>query len=84
MHDASEYGHFKIFKLLFHNIVKEKNPKDYYGFTPLHLASKFGHLAIVEFLLERLEDRSPRTLDGKKPLDLACNDEMINLIRSYL
>ena len=46
----------------FFRFVKEKNPYDIWGVTPLHLAAENGHLEIVKFLMEYLHDeKNPKS-----------------------
>ena len=36
--------------------VQEKSPKNSYGYTPLHKASKFGKKAVVEYITKFLDE----------------------------
>ena len=38
--------------------IKDKNPADLKGRTPLHIAAKNGYLAVCELILDELEDRN--------------------------
>ena len=40
--------------------IKEKNPPDANMFTPLHAASRNGHLNIVEFLSQNVNNANPK------------------------
>ena len=43
------------------------------GRTPLHEAAENGHIPLVEFFLHNLEDKSPKDLEGKIPLQIAID-----------
>ena len=57
------HGHFR---------VSWKYSYDWCGYTPLHLGAKYGHLKIVQFLMEHVEDKYPLDRNGKTPLHLAA------------
>ena len=38
--------------------IKDKNPADLKGRTPLHIAAKNGYLAVCELILDELEDKN--------------------------
>ena len=57
--DAVRNGCLKEVKRIVQN-SKGKNPKDEDGVTPLHLASIYGHLNIVKFLVPLLSDKNPK------------------------
>ena len=38
--------------------IKDKNPADLKGRTPLHIAAKNGYLAVCELILDELEDEN--------------------------
>ena len=45
--------------------------QDYYGLTPLFIASSYGHAPIVKKLLERGADFRIKTPAGRTPLSVA-------------
>ena len=68
--------HLKVVKHLC-GFLKDKNPSDDRGFTPLHVAAGNGHIDIVKYLVQFLENKHPKTyetgsvFDNKTPLELA-------------
>ena len=40
--------------------------------TPLHVASKFGHLDICQLILKHIPDKNPKQRNGWTPLHAAC------------
>ena len=51
--------------------VKDKNPKDHEGRTPLHDAAEFGHSKICKLILDATKNWHPKTSKGLTPLQLA-------------
>ena len=53
--------------------IKDKNPRDGRGRTPLHDAAERGHLEVCHAIIDRLKynDRSPRDNNGQTPFQLA-------------
>ena len=54
--------------------------------TPLHIAAENGCLEICEFILKNVEDKEPRTTNGRTPLVIAAENRHFNvciLIASY-
>ena len=51
LHLAAETGQTATFKTIFQN-EDEKNPSDIKGITPLHIASNYGLIEIVELLIQ--------------------------------
>ena len=61
------------------DLIKEGsdvNEKEHYGRTSLHLASLYGHAAVVQTLLQHCADVAALNEGGQTPLDEAeyCND----------
>ena len=53
------------------------------GQTPLHSAAKHHHLIAAQILLKAGAKVRPRDKEGKSPLDLAEDGEMIKLLKSH-
>ena len=52
--------------------MKDKNPVDKEGYTPLHLAAFKGHLKVFQFIFCEIEDKCPKTHEGWTPLHFAA------------
>lgn len=72
-------------------VTVQLNAKDFYGFTPLHMAVEHGHIEVVKFLLGQPEiNVEVQTSAGTKkvtPLIVACqkgNREMVELLIGML
>lgn len=77
LHSACEWGSTRTVRaLLYIQGHRGINSKDHSGCTPLHLASKGGHLEIVELLLSKssFTRHNSSTCDDN---DL-CNDDIVN------
>jgi len=63
--------------------VNLQRPSD--GSTPLHVASRAGHLDLVRFLVEQgRADLNTQDDLGRTPLDEACRRGHLNVIRLLL
>ena len=51
--------------------VKDKNPSNSAGYTPLHFAARKGHFSIAELIINNIEDLNPRNNIGRTPFDCA-------------
>ena len=49
----------------------EKNPKNLYAETPLHIAANNGHLDVYQYLIRNVEDKNPQNREGLTPLQYA-------------
>ena len=58
--------------------VGRKNPEDDDGNTPLHYAAEKGHFEMVQYLFD---GKLTKNHQGKSPLDLAKNDQIIAFLR---
>lgn len=78
---ACEKGHRDVLELLLNNGTKI-NAVDTYNRTALYLATQFGHLACVSFLLQRGASTEVRSsLGGECPMDIAKMRSNIELQR---
>ena len=73
LHWAALRRNLESFKIIFSNTLY-KNPKDYYGFTPLHYAAgPVGNFEICEFIINNIEgDKNPGDKLGNTPLHYAA------------
>ena len=76
--------------LNFMSHLKDKNPRDYDGRTPLYLAAQNGHLEVCRLIIENIEDpelKNPHNNYGRTPLDAAASSghrEIVKLIVSNI
>ena len=56
-------------------ILKEKNPKNSKGVTPLHVAANNGQLDVCKYLCSNLQEKNPKDDNGKTPLDNAWSNK---------
>ena len=75
---GSQYYCSKIYlflhlKLFIENVDEntEKNPKNLYLETPLHIAANNGHLDVYQYLIRNVEDKNPQNREGLTPLQYA-------------
>ena len=69
--NAIQGGSLNVCELLIEEYNVDVNISDDYGMTPLHLASKLGHLEICQLLCKYVLDKNTLDIDGKTPYDLA-------------
>ena len=63
----------EVCKLLLKS-VKDKNPRDDSGLTPLHMAANKGYLEICKLLMKGLSNKNPASDDGQHtPLHFASD-----------
>ena len=60
------------------------NQPDYINTSPLHLAAKFGHVAVFDLLLENFAEITSRGPDGKTPLDMAIDEDRRAIISAII
>ena len=74
-------GNLNMCKVLIEEFKADVNHSDYNGITPLHIASKFGHLEICKFLCKYVMDKNALDNNGKTPLDLAVSERNWEIVR---
>ena len=52
--------------------MKDKNPSDKEGTTPLHTAAFKGHEKVFQFIFGEIQDKNPKDQDGWTPLHFAA------------
>ena len=57
---AVQKGHSRVIDF-YKNLLSDKNPKDSNDSTPLHLAASNGHVKVVKYLIQHVEDIHPKT-----------------------
>ena len=57
-----------------YKLIMEKNPKMDDGWTPLHLAAKYGCKEIFEMILNEVEHKHPQMVNGTTPCHLAIQN----------
>jgi ankyrin repeat protein len=60
------------------------NAKDYSGVTPLHLASKQGHLVVVKQFVGLGAEINAMDKDGQTPLHLSCSNGHLAVVKELL
>ncbi|KAI8051005.1 hypothetical protein BDF22DRAFT_745205 [Syncephalis plumigaleata] len=81
LHEAALEGHTGIVKLLLANNANA-NAKGHGGDTSLHDASQNGHVNVVRLLLEHGADPRITNDEGKRPIDVATDAHIIELLRT--
>ena len=59
--------------------VKDRNPRDKFGKTPLHWAAMRGHFEMCKLILENVNDKSPADNYGKTPWHMAQGSRICDL-----
>ena len=54
------HSYFEMFLYRLTVNLKNKNPFDNYGMTPLHHAAYFGHYNICKLIVDSLKDKNPK------------------------
>lgn len=82
LHAAAENGHCRMVELLLQYGANPDLARRRDGFTPLHLASKGGHVTAVRVLLDVSFINAADDM-GRTPLHIAClegQDDIVNLL----
>ena len=83
LHLGAVKGHLNTVKYLCSQ-VQDKDPKDNYGWTPLHAAA--GNLEVVKYLCDQVQDKNPKSKNGETPLHGAAylgRTEVVKIKISY-
>ena len=51
------------------------------GFTPLHLAARYGYLNVCRLIIEKVEDKNPADSNGWTPLHWAAMTGQLDVCR---
>ena len=65
----------------------DKNPSDDNGYTPLHSAANKGHLDVVKYLVQRIQNKNPKSgiqWYERTPLHQAAWNGHLNVVRYLL
>ncbi|MCJ1282090.1 hypothetical protein MMC26_001413 [Xylographa opegraphella] len=84
MHAAAAYGRLNDVKNIYEQQLAAINGQNFYGETPLLLACRYGHVEIIDFLLDCDADASLSTLLGESPLywlDSIADNEVDRIAR---
>ena len=82
---ACDDGKLTSVKLLIEKDHVLKNKKDKNNDTPIHHATKCGHIHIVQYLINNLNvDKDIKGFSDKTPLHLACENNHIQIVQYLL
>ena len=79
MHCAAESGFLNVYQLIMENI-KDINPTNGSGDTPLSLAAKAGHLDVCKFIVENVTEKNPAH-NLRIPTQLAYDKKYFNCVK---
>ena len=71
----------ELIKILLEAGAKVNGHVDFEGGTPLHDAAKKGNVAVVRMLLAAKADPKAKNKEGKTPLDVARNPDVVKILR---
>jgi ankyrin repeat protein len=80
---AAQNGDFEAVKTLLASGA-DKDAKDVYGWTPLHIAAFEGHLRVVQELLNRGTDKDARGMNRWTPLHCAASKGYLGVVQELL
>ena len=82
MHLAAMFGLVETAtKMISNNHSNEPNPADCYGITPLMLAAEYGHLNIIQLLMNLTENPNAPRNDGLTPIHCAAYAGCLEIVR---
>ena len=82
MHCAAESGFLNVYQLIM-EYIKDINPTNGSGDTPLSLAAKAGHLDICKFIVENVTEKNP-AYNFRIPTHLAYDKKYFNCVKSIV
>ena len=62
------------------NALKDKNPKNNKGITPLHIAAITGNFAMCKMIIENVKDKNPRNNNRITPLHFAVKNGHFSIV----
>ena len=82
MHLAAMFGLVETAtKMINNNHSNEPNPADFHGITPLMLAAEYGHLNIIQLLMNLTENPNAPRNDGLTPIHCAAYAGCLEIVR---
>ena len=81
---AAKKGDLERVKLLLGQVVDKNKADSTYGYTALFSAARYGHLAIVQCLVERGADMEKASNLGTTPLNIASTCGKLDVVRYLL
>ena len=81
LHFAALNGDLAVFKVIWNEVIGEKNPGAENGATPFHFACQKGHRLIVKFIASKIKDTNPLMNDGTSVLHSAAESGHVKVIR---
>lgn len=77
-------AHF-LARLIENQVLLDANAvTEYPRFTPLHFASWFGHLEVVEILISSNADVNLKDAFGRRPIDIAANGKHSDIVKTLM
>ena len=82
IHFAAENGLLKICQHIMDiQCIEDKNPKDQFGDTPLHLATKKGHADVCKLIIDNVANKNPKNNHGETPLHKAAQNGNVRIFK---
>ena len=80
LHRAVANGHLSVCKLLITKL-KNKNPKNEFGGSPLDMAATSGHLEICKLIIENIKITNPKGVNKETPLHHAAKRGYLDICK---
>ena len=85
LHEAAVNGHLKVIEYLLTFVDDDINPPQGIGFTVMSIAAYFGHLDVVSYYTEKLENVNPKQksgdeFNGRTPLHYAAEKGHLSVV----